>query len=202
MKKTDTGDEGRVHTFDLKTKFLFEAIEQVELTNRFLDTKAGVLVSIESTLLFVVVGIIFDSQLFTTIKQTVLSMPPWVASILLLYVAAYILTLVAHIMYTLTVLNPTKNPQKYVEIGDYQPKGLFFLGRNRTTGKITPSLDEYVNVLGDCSEQDILSEVTYEFMKVTYIRDSKSDRIHNSLKVVRYLIAGIMVFGVILVISY
>ena len=202
MKKANTGDEGKVHTFDLKTKFLFEAIEQVELTNRFLDTKAGVLVSIESTLLFVVVGLLFDSEKFNAIKASILTMPFMGALILLSYCTIYVLALVAHILYTIGVLNPTKNPQKHVQTGDYRPKGLFFLGKDKTTGKITPSLDDYVDQLAGCSEQDILSEVTFEFMKVSYIRDAKADRIHNSLMVVRYLIVGIMVFGIILVISY
>lgn len=202
MKKEDPGDAGKVHTFDLKAKFLFEAIEQVELTNRFLDTKAGVLVSIESTLLFVVVGLLFDSEKFNAIKASILSMPFMGALILLLYCTLYVLVLVAHILYTIRVLNPTKNPQQHVQTGDYKPKGLFFLGKDKSTGKMTPSLGEYVKLLGDCSEQDILTELTFEFMKVSYIRDRKADNIHTSLGILKYMIAGIMVFGVILVISY
>jgi hypothetical protein len=202
MKKENPEDAGKVHTFDLKAKFLFEAIEQVELTNRFLDTKAGVLVSIESTLLFVVVGLLFDSEKFNAIKASVLTMPFMGALILLLYCAIYVLVLVAHILYTIRVLNPAKNPQMYVQTGNYKPRGLFFLGKNKTTGKMTPSLEEYVSQLGDCSEQDILSELTFEFMKVSYIRDKKSDNIHNSLSILKYMIAGIMVFGIILVLSY
>ncbi len=53
-----------------KMLFLLEAIKDVQETNRFLDTKAGVLVGIESTLLFAVVATIFDSQKYTAIKET------------------------------------------------------------------------------------------------------------------------------------
>lgn len=191
-----------VHAFDLQTKFLMEAINEVQMTNRFLDTKAGVLVSIESTLLFVVVAMIFDTQKFETIKQAILAMPPILAIFILLYSIIYVVVLVIHIIYTIRVLSPHRNPEAFVQNGGTRPKGLFFLTRDRITGIIKPTIREYVDQLSACSEQDILAEFTYEFMKLSYIRDDKAHNIQVSQNILRYLIVGIMVFGIILLVSY
>jgi hypothetical protein len=193
---------GDVHAFDLQTKFLMEAINEVQMTNRFLDTKAGVLVSIESTLLFVVVAMIFDTQKFETIKQAIQAMPPALAIFILLYCAIYISVLVIHIIYTIRVLSPHRNAAAFVQTGGYKPKGLFFLSRDKVTGIVQPSIREYVDQLTGSSEQDILSEFTYEFMKLSYIRDAKAHNIQVSQDILRYLIIGIMVFGMILLVTY
>ena len=202
MKKPTSQSPEQVHAFDLKTRFLLEAISEAQTTNRFLDTKAGVVVSIESTLLFVVVATIFDIQKYQTIRDTIFSMSPFSAVLILVYCAIYVMILVAHIIYTIRVLNPSKNPGRFVQLAGYQPKGLFFLARDKATGKIRPTLEQYVDQLGGCSEQDILSELTFEFMKLSYIRDAKAENILNSMAILRYMIVGIMVFGLILVLSY
>jgi hypothetical protein len=113
-----------------------------------------------------------------------------------------VIVLVAHIIYTLRVLNPSVNPARFVELEGYQPKGLFFLARDKASGRITPSLEQYLAQLGGCSEQNILAELTFEFMKLSYIRDTKAGHIRNTMGILHYLIIGIMVFGLILVLSY
>jgi len=71
MKKDVVLQSNQRDIVDLKTEFLLEALNEVQETNRFLDAKAGVLVSIETTLLFVVVAMIFDSEKFVVIEQAV-----------------------------------------------------------------------------------------------------------------------------------
>ncbi|MBE0669647.1 MAG: hypothetical protein IH588_03590, partial [Anaerolineales bacterium] len=188
MKKNIALYSKQREIIDLKTEFLLEALNEVQETNRFLDAKAGVLVSIETTLLFVVVAMIFDSEKFIAIEHTLKSMPLWNSLLVLLFCAIYLTFLVAHIVYTVKVLNPLKNPEKFVQIDGYKPKGLFFLGKNKTNGKIHPSMKEYVKQLSTLKDSEILNELVFELMKMSYIRDTKSERVENSLSLLKYLI--------------
>jgi len=186
----------------IKIQFLLEAIQEAQQTNRFLDTKAGVLVSFESALLFLVVATVFDSQRFTEIKATILSMPVWNSALILAYCAAYLLTFVAHIIYTIKVLGPSKDPQEYVRMEGYKPGGLFFLTKDKSDGKIHPSVKAYAGRLASIRDSDVINELIFELMKLSYIRDTKAGRVQRSLEVLKYLIVGIVVFGIMLAFSY
>jgi hypothetical protein len=187
---------------ELKTRFLLEAIGEAQQTNRFLDAKAGVLVSFESALLFLVVATAFDSQRFADIKGTILSMPAWNLALILTYSGAYLLILIVHILYTLRALSPARDPEQHVILGGYQSKHLFFLKRDDSSGRIQPSLGEYAGQLATLKDGDVINELIFELMKLSYIRDVKSERVQRSLEVLKYLIVGVVVFGVLLAGSY
>ncbi|MCL4273696.1 MAG: hypothetical protein KJZ77_07480 [Anaerolineales bacterium] len=185
-----------------KMLFLLEAIKDVQETNRFLDTKAGVLVGIESTLLFAVVATIFDSQKYTAIKETLLSIPLWQSVSILIYCLIYMFILIFHIIYTLRVLEPSKSPEMFVNVDGFKPKRLFFLSIDTTLKQITPSLKQYASQLRAIKEDDITNELIFELMKMSYIRDNKSSRVQFSIGFLKYLIAGVLLFGIILVAVY
>jgi hypothetical protein len=54
-----------------KGEFLIKAIEEVQETNRFLDTKAGVLVVFESSLLIVAVSSLVDASRLQLIQSLI-----------------------------------------------------------------------------------------------------------------------------------
>lgn len=179
-----------------------KAIEEVQETNLFLDAKAGILVSVETTLMFVLVAAIFDRDKFDAIKEMILSLPGWNSWLIILYYAVYLGLFIVHILYTVKVLSPIKNPQDHVQMDGFKPAGLFFLRRNRKSGKVEPTMQEYSRVFSSFTENDIMNELIFEFMKLSFIRDTKSDRVQASLKFLKFLIVGILVFGIVLVLSY
>jgi hypothetical protein len=77
-----------------------------------------------------------------------LPLPAWNRLLIGFYCAVYIVTLVGHIIYTLKVLSPSRNPEKFVQIEGYKPRGLFFLRRSRASGMIEPSLKKFAAQLG------------------------------------------------------
>jgi len=96
-------------------------------------------------------------------------MPLWNSLLLLSFCAIYLTLLVAHIIYTVKVLSPLKNPEKFVQVDGYKPKGLFFLGKDKRSGKIHPSMREYIKQLSTLKESDIFNELVFELMKMSYI---------------------------------
>lgn len=186
---------------DLRKEFIFESILEVQETNRFLDAKAGVLITIETTLLFVVVSNIFDSQKYAPIKATIQAMPQWLSTLILVYCIIYMTLLIFHILYSLRVLYPTKDPSVFVDTGSYKPRNIFFLKTGRN-GKIAPSLKDYAKTVNSSTDDDIINELIFELMKLSYIRDMKSSRIQNSIRFLNVLIVGVVIFGFILVAAY
>ncbi|NTW09593.1 MAG: hypothetical protein HGA28_08515 [Anaerolineaceae bacterium] len=202
MKKNQKAGRSAGEITELKTRFLLEAMGEAQQTNRFLDAKAGVLVSFESALLFLVVAIIFDSRRFAEIKGTILSMPAWNSALILVYCAVYLSILIAHIIYTLRALSPARDPEQHVSMGGYKSKRLFFLKRDDSSGKIQPSVAEYAGRLSSLKDREVIHELVFELMKLSYIRDVKSERVQRSLEALKYLIVGTVVFGVMLALSY
>jgi len=181
-----------------KGEFLIKAIEEVQETNRFLDTKAGVLVVFESSLLIVAVSSLVDASRLQLIQSLISRVAIGYLMLLAVYFIGYVIALVVHILITLRVIFPRETPEAHVELGDFQPKRLFFLHKLDQNQRIKPSLPEYSAQLSAMSDDDIAKEYAFELLKLSYIRQRKSDGLALSFKFLSALLIGIVVFGFLL----
>jgi hypothetical protein len=181
-----------------KREFLIKAIEEVQETNRFLDTKAGVLVVFESSLFIIAVSSLADTSVLQLIQNLISRAAPGYLIFLAAYLIIYIVALTIHILITLKGIFPQRNPEAHVELGDSQPRRLFFLFELDENEKIRPSLPEYIARLASVSDDDIIQEYALELSKLSYIRRKKSDSLRLSFRLLSVLIVGAVVFGFLL----
>ena len=85
-------------------EFLLKAIEEVQETNRFLDTKAGVVVVFESSLLVLVTSSLIDKNVLDLISSFIDRISPGYFIFLAIFAGAYLLALVGHILHNLRMI--------------------------------------------------------------------------------------------------
>jgi len=185
---------------DLKMDFLFKGIDEVQQTNRFLDAKAGLLSGFESALLVVVISTILDNNKLQLLFDLYNSQR-WYLFFLVGYIVLYVISLVMHIILTLQVIFPSENPESHIELGNFKSRNLFFIHKLGQNGKIFPSLPLYSQELTEMSQEDIKNEFIFEFLKLSYIRTLKSNRLKFSLRFLYILIPGIVILGLLFVIG-
>ena len=107
------------------------------------------------------------------------------------------MTIIFMLLVFLRIIFSKSNPNKHIDIGHLNPKGLFYLG-NLNAGwcgilsdaekiKIAPSFNDYSAKFSEFTEvKNIEDELIYELLKVSYIREIK-------LRRTRYLIKAITV---------
>jgi len=183
---------------DLKMDFLFKAIDEVQQTNRFLDAKAGFLSGFESALLVVVISTILDKNKIQLLFD-LYNNQRWYFIFLVGYIVLYVISLVMHIFLTLQVIFPSENPGSHIELGDFKSRNIFFIHKLGKNGKIFPPLSLYSEELTKMSQEDIKNEFIFEFLKLSYIRTLKSDRLKFSLRFLYILITGIVILGLLFV---
>ncbi|TEU14568.1 MAG: hypothetical protein E3J21_15610, partial [Anaerolineales bacterium] len=137
-----------------KTEFLIKAIEEVQETNRFLDTKAGALIVFESSLLVIATYSFFDKSTLELIQFLVNRVAIGYLIFLVIYFICYLVALVTHILLSLRVIFPQEAPEAHIDLGDFQPKRLFFLYRMDERQRLRPSVVEYSTQLADMSDDD------------------------------------------------
>ena len=189
MDQTTTADS------QTKAEFLKSAIKEAQETNRFLDTKASILVAFESSLLVILVSILIDTEKLQTIQTFLSQIPTGYLVFLIVYTILYVVTLIVQILISLKVVLPKESPESHVNTGDYQPRKLFFLHQTDSNGQITPSIAKYSALLEQMSAQDIIAEYVFELQKLSYIRKVKNDNLGLSFRILNGLIIGTVLFG-------
>lgn len=131
---------------------LMHAIEDTQATIRAFDTKAEIL----GILLTLAIGITNF-----TFLQNGIGYAKWIL------MGSWVVALIAIIVLGL-VLHPNKNPFKNVDRGNYIPSGTYFLFHLSSSPQntVTALADKAINT-------DWVSELTYENMKLSAIRDNK-----------------------------
>jgi len=178
-----------------KVEFLKSAIEEAQETNRFLDTKASILVAFESSLLVILVSILIDTEKLQTIQTFLSQIPGGYMVFLIAYTILYVVTLIVQILISLKVVLPKESPESHVNTGDHQLEGLFFLHQTDLYEQIAPSIAKYSALLEQMSEQDIIAEYIFELQKLSYIRKVKNDNLGLSFRILNGLIIGTVLFG-------
>lgn len=186
---------------EAKTEFLIQAIQEVQETNRFLDTKAGAQIVFESSLLAISVYSLFDKSTLELIQTLANNIQTQFWILLIVCFVFYMVVLVIHILLLLRIIFPQENPENHVDLGDFKPRRLFFLHKLDAKQHIRPSLDEYSAQLTNMDKDDIINEFIFELLKLSYIRKVKSDRLAFSFRFLAFLVVGIAVLGVLLVAS-
>ena len=160
-----------------KREFVLKAIEEVQETNRFLDTKAGVIVMFESSLLLVFVSSLLDLSKLQLIQSFLSRISVGYRILLMVYSVGYVIALIVHVLITLQAIFPSQNPECHVKLGNFQPKRLFYLFRTDKSGRLEPPVSEYYVELAAMSDDDVTREYVFELMKLSYIRKTKQDRL-------------------------
>jgi hypothetical protein len=195
------GEKATCASIERRIEFLTLAIEEVQQTNRFLDTKASLIAAFVSSLLVVVLTILIDTEKIEAIQALLLQIPLGYLVLLIVYMAVYAVALTAQVLITLRVIFPHEFPEKHVDLGDYMPRRLFFLFKVDRNGKMQPSVPDYSALLNQMSEDDIINEYVYELEKLSYIRKVKSDRLMRSFRILGGLVVGMAVLGILVVVG-
>ena len=175
-----------------KIEFLIHAIKEAQTTNDFLDKKAGVMVALESSLVAIVVNNSVNYDNSQILKNLFEAHSPGLILLLLFMVGVLL-----HILFTIKVILPSESPEAHIDLGDYQPKRLFFLHKLNSKQKITPSHPDYIAQLSAMSDEELTKEYTFELLKLSYIRKMKSDNLTRSLKFLKLLLVGIVAMAVV-----
>lgn len=188
-----------------KIEFLYAAIKDAQELIRFIDTKTAIVITILGA---------FIVSYFTILKDIIqysyyFSFVFWIIFIL------FILSLLLCISIVLRIIRPTNNPIDNINInkGDL-PKLRFFLPLNKYKNKFIKNirnskndkLNEYYSdiiklIIGVdnnnkiTTEDDIIKSLTFEFMKVSFIRNIKVDRFNS-------LIFFLAITFILFIISY
>ena len=185
----------------VKIDFLVKAIEEVQETNRFLDTKAGVVVIFESSLLAILLSGLIDKTVLEHIYYLQTNSPKGYFIFLVVFAVVYILGLIVHILLTLKVIFPSESVEDHVDISDFEPRRLFYLYELNKKDVIQPSLVDYAENLAEMTTDEIIKEYIFELLKLSYIRKKKRDRLAFSLKYLGVLILCLVFFGILVGLS-
>jgi hypothetical protein len=160
-----------------KLTFLYKVLDDNQANIRFVDTKAAVGIAILSAILAKSVAVIQASR-------------PWFGRPVYLLTVEAMVMLSAVVAATLAfrVIFPTINPTKNVDLGgvphpqfyvrDMEPRRWrrhFFSGPR--FAKLKKTRADYVRELSEASEDDLLGTMAAEALKVSFIREIKTDRL-------------------------
>lgn len=160
-----------------KISFLSAAIADAQELIRFIDTKTTVVITILGAYI-----VAFFSVLDKIIANYVLYSNGFIFSLV-----AFLILLILTILITVRIIKPTNNPVENIKLGsntniptlrfyvspnDYS-KDDFFAFCNSKKFRLSKTLKEYISELDD---SHIVASLTFELLKVSYIRNVKSDR--------------------------
>lgn len=180
-----------------KINFLNGAIADAQELIRFIDAKTAIVVTIIGAYL---VGI------YSIVDKIVAHCDKF-SSFFWIIFALLDLILVATIMITARIINPSNKPNKNIKLeGLEEPKIPYYLAPNEYQKdwkrffinskkyKLSEGYNEFCAKINDCSLDDLLKSLSFEFMKVSYIRNIKKDRFNL---LVSFLILSSIMFFVV-----
>jgi hypothetical protein len=172
-------------------EFVYKAIEEVQESNRFLDTKAGLLVVFESSVFVIIIAGIFEQSAITFYRQLLSQLSPGWEILIKGVVILYLLSICLQILYTLRTIFPSEAPHLHVNLGSFSPTELFYQYKLDSNDRMATSVVQFSKQLCEMDRGDILMELTYEFLKLSYIRKKKSDRLRISIQMFSAFIISI-----------
>jgi hypothetical protein len=166
---------------NMKKEFLYQSIIDIQETIRAIDTKLGFL------LIFLAIPLTNLGKIYTYIDRLYaqLNTIGWIIVYSLLifsFVAAWIMAFLSSIMAISGIDNPASHIITEVDdfLGSFYNKGLFTFNivdllKNREKTRSSKSLNIIIQDLPH-TEEKIIKELTFEQMKLAYIRDIKIHR--------------------------
>ncbi len=167
-----------------KINFLNTAISDAQELIRFIDSKTTVIITILSAYILA-----FFASLEKIIEySSSYSFCFW------LFLILFLILLIASIVITTRIIKPSNNPIENVILGNLSNPNLkffitpndygndkFYLFKNSKKFKLTENFETYLNGVNTFSNQDIIDSLTFELIKVSYIRNIKNDRFNSLL---------------------
>lgn len=180
--------------------FVELAIDEVQQAHRFLETKAGLLLTFESSLLAILLTLIIEN--LGVIRPLLADIPVVYLQFLGVCTIVYLVILTAQMLTTISVIFPVESPEHCVRLEGCKPARLFFLCKTDSEGRIQPSVRRYLAKLKDMGHDEILQEYIFELEKLSTIRKLKSDQLIRSFRLLKVLIAGAVLLGLLTLIGF
>ena len=173
-----------------KLNFLYNAIQDTQETIKFTDTKSGAIAVLGSAFVTAIVTLV-DKYINLFNNQTDIS-----KLILIAGSAFFGICLFISLYLSIKSINPSNNPNKHVEFGDvdcevdvnYYLTGLTPKMRFRDyiweckDSKFSTSVEQYYDSISKVDSEGLLLSLTYEFIKLSYIKEKKYKRTQCALK--------------------
>ena len=169
---------------DSKITFLSSAISDAQELIRFCDTKTAIVITILGAYL-----VAFFSSIDKIVENSS-NYSCW----FWLFLSLFFILLISCIVVTIRIIKPTNNPIDNINFGGQPiPKVKFFLAPNDYSNdcpyqisnsvefKLKENFKDYSEKLSDAKNDDIISSLTLELFKVSYIRNIKNDRFNTLL---------------------
>lgn len=170
-----------------KLDYLYAAISDTQSLINFIDTKTAGGIT--------VIGL-FLASIFSTLEE-LLKYAKWFSFLHWTFLCITLLLLILSIVVVARILKPTVNPENNIQKQN-APVLKFFLAKNTydygkigrliypyynsQKFKLSDSLETYSATLFNTSSEDIASSLSYELLKLNFIRNIKNDRFHFLFK--------------------
>jgi hypothetical protein len=175
---------------DTRLEFIYNAIQDVQETIRFTDTKSGTIIVLGTALIAAIVTLI-DKYITLMSKLGNIS-----KIVLIIGFILFCISLLVAIILSLKSINPSNNPEEHIELGDlkYKPKIKYYLSElfpsmrlrdflfESEDSKFSVTARQYNELLINCSSNDLQNSLVFELLKLSYIREKKLKRTKYSLK--------------------
>lgn len=182
-------------TMNDKINFISLSITDTQSTIRAVDTKIGILI------VFICIPLTNISKVFSSIDKVLTDHSTWYIYTL---IALFSISWIFSIIISIRAISAIDNPSKHI-INNSECKGAFYAGYlyspglldtlfNRDILKANIDLVSHYNLIPDNADR-IATELTFEQMKLIYIREIKFNRLKWSLRLTfSWLTSGFILF--------
>ena len=184
-----------------KVEFLEGALKEAQKATRSLDMMAAILIVTETLLLVIAIAGLVNNPFFQLVRNLMADGAIELTAALLVVFVLFTMALIVHILMTIRVVLPVDRVERFLHLGDFEPKGLFSPDRLDARRIHLPSHGDYAATLDGLSDEEVTGEYIYELLKLSYIRRVKTDRLANSFLLLGGLVVGITLFGFLLAIA-
>ena len=188
---------------DKKIEFLYHAIDDAQELIKFIDSKTAFIIGI--------LGAFFVS-IFAALEDLIRYSSKY-SSLFWILVALFIILITICVVITKQIIRPLKDPSKNIIFGEESiPSLLYYIApnnyqceniaknfRNHYKYKLTTKLPEFLATISTATDTDLIKCLSYELLKVSYIRNLKSDRFNG---LVNSLIITTALFLIVVVLFF
>jgi hypothetical protein len=188
--------------FEKKVELLYNAIHDSQQTIRAIDIKLQIILAI---LVLPLQALKDFSEFIISFKEV--SCGTAYQSIFYFFLALFGVSYILSMISCLRGIAGLSSPVGHILIGDYKPKGIFYLVSGMKLGfwdsifnlksqTVKPSLEDVLHISNQLNNEETISrELVFENLKLTYIRDIKLFRINFAIKL---MVVSILSLAIIL----
>lgn len=183
-----------------KLNFLYNAIQDTQETIRFTDAKSGTIFVLGTAFITAIVTLV---DKYINLFNNQIGISRW---ILIIGALLFGVCLFVSLYLSLKSINPSNNPNEHIEFGDVDCEvkvNYYLTGLNPSMrfrdyiceckdSKFSTSVEQYFNSISKVGFEDLLLSLTYEFIKLSYIKEKKYKRTQCALK---WLVACLLTAG-------